>query len=130
MLYNPKECGERKKVCPFFLLENSRPLFPWGPLDSLSTCLGTDSLRTLHWKLEAAHRGNVHRMDTNVHHRNDKCHNLALADCFADGLDLESDGESVTHGDQMHRRVCGAALQRPRNTLAHLKPETRFSRGC
>ena len=39
-------------------------------------------------------------MDTNVHHRNDKCHNLALADCFADGLDLESDGESVTHGDQ------------------------------
>ena len=44
MLYNPKECGERKKVCPFFLLENSRPLSPWGPLDSLSTCLGTDSL--------------------------------------------------------------------------------------
>ena len=77
-----------------------RPLSPWGPLDSLSTCLGTDSLRTLHWKLEAAHRGNVHRMDTNVHHRNDKCQNLALVDCFADGLDLESDGESVTHGDQ------------------------------
>ena len=34
---------EKKKVCPFFLLENSRPLSPWGPLDSLSTCLGTDS---------------------------------------------------------------------------------------
>ena len=44
MAYNPKECGERKKVCPFFLLENSRPLSPWGPLDSLSTCLGNDSL--------------------------------------------------------------------------------------
>jgi len=43
LLYNPKECGERKKVCPFFLLESSRPLSPWGPLDSLSTCLGTDS---------------------------------------------------------------------------------------
>ena len=43
LLYNPKEFGERKKVCPFFLLENSRPLSPWGPLDSLSTCLGTDS---------------------------------------------------------------------------------------
>ena len=28
MLYNPKECGEGKKVCPFFLLENSRPLSP------------------------------------------------------------------------------------------------------
>ena len=26
------------------VLENSRPLSPWGPLDSLSTCLGTDSL--------------------------------------------------------------------------------------
>ena len=35
---------EKKKVCPFFLLENSRPLSPWGPLDSLSTYLGTDSL--------------------------------------------------------------------------------------
>ena len=34
----------RKKVCPFFLLENSRPLSPWGPLDSLSTCLGNDYL--------------------------------------------------------------------------------------
>ena len=46
MLYNPKECrGEKKKkVCPLFLLENSRPLSPWGPLDFLSTCLGIDSL--------------------------------------------------------------------------------------
>ena len=44
LLYNPKECREGKKVCPFFLLENSRPLSPWGPLDSLSTCLGNDSL--------------------------------------------------------------------------------------
>ena len=44
LVYNPKECGERKKVCPFFLLENSRPLSPWGPLDCLSTSLGTDSL--------------------------------------------------------------------------------------
>jgi len=44
LVYNPKECGERKKVCPFFLFENSRPLSPWGPLDSLSTCLGNDSL--------------------------------------------------------------------------------------
>ena len=35
------------KVCPFFLLENSRPLSPWGPLDFLSTCLGNDSLN---WK--------------------------------------------------------------------------------
>ena len=35
---------EGKKVCPFFLLENSRPLSPWGPLDFLSTCLGIDSL--------------------------------------------------------------------------------------
>ena len=42
-LYNPKEC-RRKKVCPFFLLENSRPLSPWGPLDFLSTCLRNDSL--------------------------------------------------------------------------------------
>ena len=50
MLYNPKECGERKKACPFFLLENSRPLSPWGPLDSLSTCLGTDSLK-VKWTL-------------------------------------------------------------------------------
>ena len=33
----------KKKVCPFFLLENSRPLSPWGPLDSLSTCLGNDT---------------------------------------------------------------------------------------
>ena len=35
---------KEKKVCPFFLLENSRPLSPWGPLDSLSTCLGTNFL--------------------------------------------------------------------------------------
>jgi len=35
---------KEKKVCPFFLLENSRPLSPWGPLDFLSTCLGNDSL--------------------------------------------------------------------------------------
>ena len=35
---------EGKKVCPFFLLESSRPLSPWGPLDFLSTCLGNDSL--------------------------------------------------------------------------------------
>ena len=45
LLYNPKEC-RGKKVCPFFLLENSRPLSPWGPLD-LSTCLGNDSLTSL-----------------------------------------------------------------------------------
>ena len=38
---------EKEKVCPFFLLENSRPLSPWEPLDSLSTCLGTDSLTTI-----------------------------------------------------------------------------------
>ena len=42
---------KKKKVCPFFLLENSRPLFPWGPLDSLSTCLGNDSLMTTGSKL-------------------------------------------------------------------------------
>ena len=35
---------KEKRVCPFFLLENSRPLSPWGPLDSLATCLGNDSL--------------------------------------------------------------------------------------
>ena len=44
LLYNPKECREGKKVCSFFLLENFRPLSPWGPLDFLSTCLGNDSL--------------------------------------------------------------------------------------
>ena len=33
-----------KIVCPFFLLENSRPLSPWGSLDFLSICLGNDSL--------------------------------------------------------------------------------------
>ena len=37
---------EKKKVCPFFLHENSRPLSPWRPLDSLSTCLGNDSALT------------------------------------------------------------------------------------
>ena len=41
----------KKKVCSFFLLENYRPLSPWRPLDSLSTCLGTDSLS------HVAHRG-------------------------------------------------------------------------
>ena len=46
LLYNRKECREgKKKVCPFFLLENSRPFSPWGPLDFLSTCLGNDSLK-------------------------------------------------------------------------------------
>ena len=34
----------KKKICPFFLLENSRPLSPWGPLDFLSTYLGIDFL--------------------------------------------------------------------------------------
>ena len=43
LLNDPKEC-RGKKVCPFFLLENSRPVPPWGPLDFLSTCLGSDSL--------------------------------------------------------------------------------------
>ena len=33
-----------KYVCPFFLLEYSRPPSPWGPLDFLSTYLGNDSL--------------------------------------------------------------------------------------
>ena len=46
-VWNPKECRGIKKVCPFFLLENSRPLSPWGPLDLLSTCLGNDSLISL-----------------------------------------------------------------------------------
>ena len=32
------------EVCPFLLLENPRLLSPWGPLDFLSTYLGTDSL--------------------------------------------------------------------------------------
>ena len=35
---------QTKKVCSFFLLENSRPLSPWGPPDFLSTCLRIDSL--------------------------------------------------------------------------------------
>ena len=46
LLYNPKAC-RGKTVCPFLLLENSRPLFPWGPLDFLPTCLGNDSLNTI-----------------------------------------------------------------------------------
>ena len=44
MLYNPKAFRGTKNVFLFFLLENSRPLSPWGPLDYLSICLGTDSL--------------------------------------------------------------------------------------
>ena len=36
LLYNPKECRGN----PFLLLENSRPLSTWGPLNFLSTCLG------------------------------------------------------------------------------------------
>ena len=49
LLYNPKECieGKKRKVCPFFLRENSRPLSPWGPLNFLSTGLGIDSLNGL-----------------------------------------------------------------------------------
>ena len=47
LLYNPKECREGQKVYPFFLLENSRSLSPGGPLDSLSTCLGNDSLTSI-----------------------------------------------------------------------------------
>ena len=35
---------EGEKICPFFLLENSRPRCPWGPLDFLSICLEIDSL--------------------------------------------------------------------------------------
>ena len=31
---------------PYLLLENSRPLSPWGPLEFSSTCLGNDSLNT------------------------------------------------------------------------------------
>ena len=30
LLYNPKEC-RKKKVCSFLLLENPRPVCPWGP---------------------------------------------------------------------------------------------------
>ena len=50
-----RECRGKKDVCPFLLLENSRPLFPLrdpqtpfsasGTLDFLSACLGIDSLR-------------------------------------------------------------------------------------
>ena len=49
-----KECWEKKKVCPFLLLENSRPLSPSqepqtpfsssGTLDFLSASLGIASL--------------------------------------------------------------------------------------
>ena len=49
-----KEYREKKDVCPFLFLENSRPLSPLrepqtpisslGTTDFLSTCLGTDSL--------------------------------------------------------------------------------------
>jgi len=35
---------DKKYVYPFLILENSRPLCPWGPLDFLSTYLGIDSL--------------------------------------------------------------------------------------
>ena len=50
---------EKKKACPFFLLENSRPLSPWGPLDSLSTCLGTDSLKRLMLVLKLQYFGHL-----------------------------------------------------------------------
>ena len=56
-----KECREKKDVCPFRLLENSRPLPPLqepqtpfsslGTLDFLSTCLGIDSF--INYKLGA-----------------------------------------------------------------------------
>ena len=54
LLYNPKECRGKKFVlssslripAPCLLLENPIPLFPWGPLDFLSTWLGIDSLTT------------------------------------------------------------------------------------
>ena len=39
-----KEKKKKKKACSFFLLENSRPLSPRGPLDFLSTYLGINSL--------------------------------------------------------------------------------------
>ena len=46
-----KKC-RGKKVCPFFLLGNSRPLSPWGPLDFLSISLGNDTLsRKYEWFL-------------------------------------------------------------------------------
>ena len=47
---------QRGKICPFFLLENSRPLSPWGPLDFLSICLGNDSLTSLYNKRQIARR--------------------------------------------------------------------------
>ena len=37
LLSNLKECIGKNKICPFFLLENSRPFSPWGPLDFFST---------------------------------------------------------------------------------------------
>ena len=41
----------KKKSLSFLLLENSRPLSPWGSLDFLSTYIGTDSLRNIiEWK--------------------------------------------------------------------------------
>ena len=50
-----------KKVCPFFLLENSRPLSPWGPLDFLSTYLGNDFVNT---------KGTFHAKMGSIKHRN------------------------------------------------------------
>ena len=47
LLYNPKECRGKTNICPFLLLENSRPLSPWGPLDVLSAYLGIDSLTSV-----------------------------------------------------------------------------------
>ena len=69
LLYNPKECGESKKVYSFFLLENSRPLSPWGPLDSLSTCLGNDSLTGKDWGQEE--KGTTEDEMAGWHHRLD-----------------------------------------------------------
>ena len=42
-----KKWNKIKKVWPFLLLENSRPLSPWGPSDFLLTFLGIDSLRII-----------------------------------------------------------------------------------
>ena len=38
---------KKKKVCAFLLLENSRPLSPWGPPDFLSICLGIGSPKVM-----------------------------------------------------------------------------------
>ena len=46
-------------MCPFFLLENFRPLSLWGPLDFLSTHLGTDSLTSSLVKADYLHCGEV-----------------------------------------------------------------------